>query len=145
MKTAKKHETCQIKYLLAYDNVTYLTQLRVFTHVLWPGKLAVMLQSQFYFVKWQSGSACMFSVCLDTEFVSCGVFKAHQRSVGPKGGLETDSVSPLCPSHISSTGLTCSCRETTEPSMNTRFNVLPLDEVGVFFMQNKHNVTMLTQ
>lgn len=29
--------------------------------------------------------------------------------------------------------------------MSTRLIVLPLDEVGVFFMQNKHNVTMLTQ
>lgn len=87
----------------------------------------------------------MFSVCLDTDSMSCDVFKALQRSVGPKGGLETGSVSTLCLSHIISTGLTCSCKETTEASMNTRFNVLPLDEVGVFFMQNKHNVTMLTQ
>lgn len=87
----------------------------------------------------------MFSVCLDTSAVGSAVFKALPHSVGPKGGLETDSEDSLSASYVIFTGLSCSCTETTDASMNTRFNYLPLDEVGVFFMQNKHNVTMLSQ
>lgn len=93
----------------------------------------------------QSGSTvCFLSVLTLAPWAPLCSKRSHIQLDRREVWRPTARVS-LSPSYIIFTGLSCSCTETTDASMNTRFNYLPLDEVGVFFMQNKHNVTMLSQ